>query len=349
MATMFAGPQNVIVPKYDTQAKLIEGYSRNVKDYAINNIYTITTVKETVGKYLYLTPEEQGAVNSTTAASSEWVDGAPLPIMLEDGQKHEFKEYALRRYVRTFPIGWVTKQQAAWDIVASQSNVLANKLMTLRANDVYTKLLDSASYASSNTATATAAGGGKWDVATSANRYIQKSLTYGVKTVIKATMNGVKPDDLWLVVSPDVAEEMGASGEVADYLAQNPDATRYIQGDLFKNQLMNYGLPPRLYGINVVVDDLVKETRANIGATSSKSFVADNDSAFLIARPGSLNANAGGSNFSFIHCFMLGGEEMKVEVKSDPINERDIIQVSEWRQVKPVASAAGFLFTAVRD
>jgi hypothetical protein len=348
MATMYAGPNNVFVPAFDTQAKLIVNYSRDPKKYIIINLMTITTVDKPIGKYMRIKPEVQGQVNSVTGQSSRWADGAPRPIMLETGQKFEWLEYFAERYVMDFPIGWATEENAVWDIVASQSGALANRLMSLRAYDFYTVLQDSGNYATGNTATATTAGGGKWDVATLTNRYIQKSLRYGVQAILKATMNAVTADDLILVVGPEVAGQMAESAEVADFIAQNPDAVRFLQGSLFEKQLSQFGLPPRLYGINVVVDPLVLDESA-LGATSSKTFVSGATTAYLIARPGSLNGNAGGSSFSFIHNFMWKGKEMETEVIDDPLNKRKILSVTEWRQIKAVATEAAFLFTEVVD
>lgn len=348
MADMYAGPGNVFVPAFDAQAKLIISYSRDPKKYAINNLMTVTTTDKTIGKYLRIKPETQGQVNSNTSAASRWADGAARPIQLSGGQQFDFLEYFQDRYIESFPIGWATEEQAVWDIVQSQTGALANRLMSLRALDFYTVLQASGSYATGNTDTATTAGGGKWDVATSTNRYIQKSLRYGVQKIVKATMNAVSADDLVLVLGPEVAGQMAESAEIADYLAQNPDATRYIEGELFKNQLANYGLPPRLYGINIVVDPLVLDSAA-LGATSSKAFAPGDTSAYLIARPGSINGNDGGSSYSFVHNFMWRKGEMEVEVIDDPVNKRKLLSVSEWRAIKAVAKEAGFLYTETID
>lgn len=352
MATMFASAGDVFVPHFDQTAKLIVNYARDPKKYAVNQLMTVTPVDKPIGKFMRIKPEAQGRTSADFRNGRKWYDGSPRPIQVNTGQKHEWLEYFCQRNTVDFPLGYQTISNAVWDIVSTQSNALANLMMTDRAAEAYAVLQDSANYASGNTATATVSSGsgGKWDVSTSALRYIQKSLMYGVEKIVQATMNGVSADDLVLVVSPTVARQMAESGEVADYLAQNPDATRYIQGELFQKQLMQYGLPPRLYGINVVVDPLVVDSAAlDTSDTTSKSFIAGATSAYLIARPGSIDSNAGGSSFSFLHCFSYKGEEMLVETVDDYINKRQILAVTDNRHIRSVASEAGFVFTEVVD
>lgn len=344
MATMYAGYGNVFVPSFDKQANLIINYARDPKKYAINSLMTHTPVSEPIGRFPRIKPEAQGQITANTGQSSRWADGAPRPIMLETGQKHEWLSYFCDRYIQDFPIGYETEKNAAWDIVTTQTNALANRMMSLRAYDFYTVLQTTGNYATGNFSDTATLAGGVWSSATSTNRYIQKSLRAGVAQIVKATMNGVTADDCVLVVGPTVAGKMAESAEIADYLAQNPDATRYIEGDLFKNQLANYGLPPRLYGISVVVDPLVLE-QSSFGATANKVFATGDTSAYLITKGGSLNGMAGGGSFSFIHCFEYTPEEFLVETIDDYINKRKILSVVDTRQVASVASESGYLFT----
>lgn len=346
MATMFAGPNNVYTPHFDEQAKLIVNYSRDPKKFVCNQLMTVSSVKLQEGYYPKIKPETQGRTSSDMRKGRKWAPGNPRPIQVNNGLKVEWLSYKAYRNIADVPIDYTTEQQAVFDIVSVQSAHLASLMMTDRAAELYTVLADTSNYDSNNTATATAAGGGQWSAATSTNRYIQKSLRAGVEAVIKATMNGVTADDLYLVISPVVAGKMAESAEIADYLAQNPVAKEYLQGNAFAQQVANYGLPPVLYGIKIMVDPLVTET-ADLEATSSKSYAAGTSSAYLVARPGSINGNAGGANFSFVHCFSYTPEEMLVEVTDDVVNKRKILSVVDTRVIQGVAPEAGFLFTSV--
>lgn len=344
---MYAGPGNVFVPAFDTQANLIINYSRDPKKYIVNQLMTITPVSKPIGKYLRIKPEVQGQLTDTWNQSRRWADGAPRPIQLEGGQKHEWLEFFTERYIESFPIGYQTEQNAIWDIVNTQSKALANRMMTGIALEAYAVLKNSSNY--SNTATATVAGGGLWSAATSTSRYIQNSLNYALEAIQKSTMNGVSAEDLILVLSPAVAKQIAASAEIADYMAGSPFSAPFVQGEAFQNQLGNYGMPPMLYGIKVVVDPLVQDNSA-LGATSNTQFVATNTttpSAYLISKQGSLGSEAGGSNFSFLHCFKWTPEEFYTEVIDVPFDKRKVLSVVDNRVVKAVASEAAFLFTAV--
>jgi len=343
---MYASHLNVYPNTFDVQSKLIVEYARNPKDFAINSLFTISSKNTPSGKYLRIVPETQGQIPSGYNKSRKWYPGQARPVQEEAGTKHEWIDFFTERFYEDYPIANEVEENAVWDIVQSQSNVLANRMMYQRADEFYTLLQDSNSYNSANADTATNLGGGLWSAATSANRYIQKGLLQGVQNIMKSTMGVVKPQDLVLVMGPDVARKTAASGEIADYLAQNTDATKYLEGDLFKNQLANFGMPAYLYGIKVVVDPLVIE-RAPLGATSSKSFLAGTTTAYLIARPGTLASASGGENFSFIHCFTWKGHEMEVEVQDDPFNKRKVLSVIDWRQFKVVGKEAAQLFTSV--
>lgn len=343
---MYASSLNVYPNTFDVQSKLIVEYARNQKDWLINDLMTITSKDKPSGKYLRVVPEVQGQLPTGYNKSRKWADGHARPVQVEGGNKHEWIDYFTERYIESYPLGWGAEENAVWDIVQSQSNTLANRMMTQRADDFYTVLQDTGNYIAANTDTATNFGGGKWDVATSANRYIQKTLSKVTELIMKSTMGVVKPEDLVLVMGPTVARKAAASGEIADYVANSTDAARYLQADLFKNQLANFGMPPYLYGIRVVVDANVVE-RAPIGATSSKSFLAGDTAAWIFARKGGLTSASGGENFSFIHCFTWQGHEMEVDITDDPFNKRKVLSVIDWRQLKAVGKEAGSYITAV--
>lgn len=343
-----AGPNSGYVPQFDKQANLVVNYSRNWKKNKVNELWTLTPVKLEIGKYPKINPKTKINVTDTYLQSRKWSDGQLRPVHQLGHTQIEWFEYFCQRYDETEVLGYKTKAQTVFDIEQVMIDQLADRTMVSRALQFYTELQDADNYLSSGTGTATATGGGKWDAATSTSRYIQKSLAAASQAILKNTGGSVKASDLVLVVGPSVAHKMAASAEIADYLAQNPVAPQYLQGDLFKDQLAMYGLPPYLYGIKVIVDENVRET-APLGGTSSVSFMTGETSAYLIARQGGLVGMAGGGNFSFIHCFTYTEEEMLVETLDDPMNKRFILAVVDTRDVKVVAQEAAFLFTAVVD
>ena len=345
MATSFPTYSNSFVPAYDQSAKLVVGYSRNWKEFPVNRLCTISPVDKPTGYYLRLKPEALGR-NINSPYSYAWPDGQPCPIQVENAQDFDFVQYYTQRYAKTFPVGYNTEANAVWDIVKSQSDVLANQMMTMRAMQFYSVLGTSGNYTSSNTDTATNLGGGFWSAGTSTNRYIQKTLMAASRAIIKNTMNGVKLQDLVLVIGPTIADAMARSAEIADYVAQSPDASKFLEFDVWNQQNRLWGLPSSLYGIQLCVDETVEEV-AKIGGTSSKSFVQGDANAFLITKQGALSGQAGGSAFSSIHMFTKSDEEMALDVIDDPLNKRRVIRLVDTWQFKLVAQESAYLITNI--
>jgi hypothetical protein len=343
MAYQFTGPNTAYVPKFDEQARLIINYSRDPKKNLINELHTLTPVNKQVGKFPKINPLTRVNVTNTYGDSRKWGDGDPAPSHSLAANQHEWFEYFTQRYEEGYPIGYYSQAQAEWDVKKVAADTLASRLMKLRAYNFYTELQTAGNY--TNTDTATNYGGGQWSAATSANRYIQKGLAAATEAVIKSTGEAVAAEDLVLVIGPVVAHKTAASGEIADYLAQNPIAEKYLTGALWEKQTMRFGLPPFLYGIKVVVDSQVRATNA-LGATDAVSFMAGDTSAYLIARQGGLVSGVG-SNFSFIHAFVHTESEMLVEEIDDPINKRTIVRVVDDHQMKVVAKEAAALITSV--
>lgn len=344
MAYQFMGPLSGFVPAYDKQAQLIVNYSRDPKSVKVNKLVTNMPVSKITGLYPKINPLTKVNTTATHNQSRKWAYGTEAPRDHSAATEVEWNTYFTQRYYENDFLDWVQKDQTDFDIQAVMVNNLANRMMNSRSLELYDILTTSGNY--SNTGTATAAGGGQWSAATSTARYIQKSLATGTEAIVQATGGGVGAKDLVLVVSPVVAHKMAASGEIADYLAQNPLAKDYLEGDLFADQLAMYGLPPKLYGITCIVDDTVKATN-RLGATDATAFVASETSAFLIARPGSLMGTARGTSFSFVQNFLYSPEEMLVETLDDVRNKRTEIRVIDNRVMVPVAKEAGYLFTSV--
>jgi hypothetical protein len=125
--------------------------------------------------------------------------------------------------------------------------------------------------------------GGKWDVATTSNNYIQKSINYGKIAIHRNTLGAVKTEDLHLVISPALALLMAQSQEIVDYVKQSPFALAQIKGDA-PAQNGKWGLPDQLYGVNIEVEDTVY-VGTKRGETTTYSDVMASTIAALIPRP----------------------------------------------------------------
>lgn len=339
------GGANTFVPSLEATGQLRIDYSRNVDSFAHNNYAKMIPVDKQVGHYLSFTSDESARITNTALDKYVWQDGAEAPLNLVE-KDHDFPTYTTRRYAYAFTLGNLSIEQAEWDVVASYSQTAASKAMTGRSAKIIAAL-EGGTWTGS-TATATSAGGGKWDVSGSNDRFIKKSLNAGVQNIVKKTNGVVGPKDLVLVISPDTAGQMADGGDATDgeihsYMAQSPFALDAIGQ---RQQLMNYGLPSHLYGIQVVVEDTVLVS-SKPNATRSDAFALTNTNAFLLSRPQGL-IGTNGSTLSSTIC-VFSKEELTVEIHDDQLNRRVIGRVVDDFVPVLTGIASGYYFSAVVD
>ena len=141
------------------------------------------------------------------------------------------------------------------------------------------------------------------------------------------SLGAIEPDDVYLVINPTLARQLTESQEIVEYLKSSPEAYAQVRGELRdSNQNVAFGLPNKLYGVNVIVEKTVRVTSKR-RATSAKSYVLPTATPFMVVRPGSLEATYGGPNFSAVTGFMY--EEMTTETKRDKDNRRTSGRVVE--------------------
>lgn len=329
--------------------KLIVDYARDWKKTPALMLAGVTTAEIPQGNFVRINPEAQARLLDDPLAYL-WPANTPAPEQTDNGRAHEFVQWDARRYCYARWLDHDELQFTSWDLEAQVLNDLGNQAALNRAKLFYGKVSDSANYSVNGTnhyASATSLGGGVWSAGNSANRYIQKSLAAVMMQIEKSSVNGIlNMDDLFLVVGPEVADGMSRSQEIADGLHRTTDFKEYMQYDLWQNQMARYGLPPKLYGITLVVDPWIKET-AKIGATRAKSFVAGSNSAYVMVKPGALKSASGGKAFGSWEFFTVKGREMVTEVIDWPIDHRKKVQVIDYLDVQPVAKEASYLITAV--
>lgn len=279
MPPIYPGGFNTYVPA--AVAALQTNFSQNPSLFSINRYVTVAPVPAMTGYYNYHDPSEETRIDYANQADSIWADGAYPQVTFSKG--NNFVQFTCTRYHEMFTIGDLAAQQADWNVIVDHSNSSAMRLMTRRTYNVLTALTTSGNWGS-NTATATALGGGLWSAATISNLYIKKSINAAIVAIQKSTNATVRPQDLNLVISPDTAYAMAATDEITSYFKQSYVAQQFVNQDA--NSGFFYGIPDPLYGVRVIVEDRVKNTAAH-GSTASNSYILGNY-AFLVARPGSL-------------------------------------------------------------
>lgn len=343
MTAVRPGGSNTYIPSTEATNNLIVDFSRNVNDFALNRYCQIVPVTKDVGRYIKMTVEEAGRLLND--ADDIWQDGDDAPHFRGETESFEFLPYETTRRAKGFRIGAKAASQAAWDILAQHGRIKAQRMMTRRTAVVIGEATTSGNYDSAHTSAVSSITGnsGKWDVSTTARQDIRRSLRVGRDQIRKSTLGAVKLDEIKLVMSPGCAGKIAECQEIVDYLKGSPQALSYIKGNEGPNA--QYGLPDKLYGTEIVVEDAVKVTSKK-GATKVTSYVLGDDTPFLCSRPGGLVSEGGSENprFSTICLFMY--EEMTVESKHDVDNRVNKGRVVEDYACEMTAAIAGYLFTA---
>lgn len=336
---------NTFVPSFDATGKLVVAFSRNEKDFPVNQYVHITKVEKEKGFYLRIdTTEADQIAGGTSSNYSEflWHDGNDAPQLTWGTEAFKFFPYETERQVNGWKLGYKALEQADFDLRGYLNAIHAQKCMTIRTARVSTVLETAANYDSGHTSDVDAIAD-QWDAGTATTPFILESLNHGLQTIQKATYYSVKPEDVIVRINPVAAAKMAESQEVHTYVKENPVAKEKLLGKgPFKAS--QYGFPLDLYGYNWVIEDAtVNSSLDNVAV--SRSYIADDDKAVMLLRPGGINSAAGQGNFSTCHLFVY--EEMTVENRDDPDNRRENGRVITDYDVKLVAPATCFLFTDI--
>jgi hypothetical protein len=349
----YPSPLSVFVPSHEASGGLLVGYSRNADDFTVNKYIQLFPSEKMVGLYAAWTSRNAARIISNTDAEHVWADGDACPPGLNNLESFIYNPYVTQRRVYPFTLGEMTVDQMSFDLLMANSRDMAQQCMTARTMLVQNALQGAAW--SANTASVNNGIlplGQNWTTGSvgyggAVGPNIKQSIQYGQQQVNLATLGVVKPRDLTLITSPDLAQAMARSTEIQDYIKQSPVALAQLRGDV-PSQNGVWGLPDTLYGVNVAVEDAVRtSSRKNMGAsaTDTLGYVMPKTIAFLIARQGKLEGIAGHRSFSTIQVFFYR-DEMTVETLYDVNNKRYLGRVIS-NYIPVIASTySGFFFVA---
>lgn len=347
----YPSASNVFIRDHAASGKLVVDFARNPKDFAINKYIQIVPVKKSQGLYLKMTVEQRARLQQADLSNFIWADGQPGAEGNDNTESFLWEVFKTERYNFPTLLGDKTVDQADWEIVSQYSSINAQLAMTARTQLAITAMTNAASYATTHKLdiTATGAGGytsitgnsGTWAQSTSARQDIKRSLNVAAETILKDTLNGVRLENLILVVSPACARAMAESQELVDYLKHSPEALAQIRGELPGSNVM-FGLPDKLYGFPVVVEATYKVATKK-GATATPTAILPAATPFMCARPGGLEGVANAPTFSTGVLFEY--EAMTVETLKDTPNRRQILRVVDDIGAYVVAPVSGVLFS----
>jgi hypothetical protein len=158
-----------------------------------------------------------------------------------------------------------------------------------------------------------------------------------MRLVSLSSGGAVAPNQLMMVISPDVANVISQAPEVKEYVKNYPQALSFLQGS---DTFSRWGIPSTLFGLgDVIVDDSVKVTSKKGAATQTSAYVYGNG-AYFVSRPGGLVGVEGATSFSTVQIFAY--EDMTVEQFNDPMNRRIEGRVIDNSVAAVVAPVGGF-------
>lgn len=345
MTAVMPGSQNTFIPNHEATGKLVVDFARNINSFPVNRYSQIVPVKQTKGYYLNMTVEQAGRIQYNDGRNFVWPDGSQAPEGNQEAETFEYRPYETVR--RAFPVmlGDLTIDQASWDILAQNSSIKARQAMTLRTQLAITQATTVGNWDASHVLDVTDSSdvpgtSGMWTESTTARQDIRRSLNQAADIIIQDTLAAVDVNDLIVVIGLQLAKQLAQTQEIVDYIKGTPDALAEIRGEKPGRNAI-FGLPEKLYGFPVVVENTVKVTSRR-GAAAVRQYVLPAATPFMVARPGGLVGVADAPSFSTLTCF--AHEEMTVETKRDTDNRRTQARVVENYEYKLIASAAGVLF-----
>jgi hypothetical protein len=352
----YISPYNVAIPQATGQ---VIQYIRNADDFRVNKYVQLIESPGITGVYFVIDRDTPPRV--VEDATFAWADGADRPT----GQWNQlsFNTQGFQCQRRAIP--WRLGQQAIemakdfWDVMASETASSAQQAMTLRTWRVI-KMAENVSNWGTNTADAGTLNGlgatGTWDKAsddpadTGSYNAIKKSLLAALSFITLQTNSAIKVKDLRLIISPELAELMANSAEISHVRQFGPYSQANLEGS-DQEFIERWGLPPRLYGIEIVIEDAVRVTdRPAAGkgtgtlATTNRVYIKSISSAILASRPGGLDGAPGSKSFSTFQVYWYENL-MNVEAFWDAQNKRvDGSIVEQFCEVL-AAPEAGMLIT----
>lgn len=345
MPAVYPSPTSVVVPNLEASNRLIVDFARNINEFPVIRYTQIVPVTKVAGLYLRMTVEEAGRILNSDLAEFVWPDGQDAPVGLDETEAFQFEMFRSERYLFKSSVGDRTKENSEWDLLRQQESIKARQAMTARTQMAVNKIFDTTLYDSSHVIDVNTTFGAKWSGATATNKVIRKSLNTAVQKILDSTLGAVNSKNLILLMSDTVAKTIAESDEFVDYLKGSPDALGALRYQFRDEDILpnNFGLPRRLYGLTVVVDETRKVTTKKKTTAPTIQSVLPTNAAAVISRVGDLVAPYGPQSFSTCSFFMY--KEMNVENIYDQMNKRTQIRVIEDYDCQLVAPAAGVLLT----
>ena len=332
-------------------------FIKDPKKFKLNKYAQYIESPSTVGIYARIDRGQPGRV--VNDADFIWADGADRPKGDWNQIRWEWVEFSTLRRNYPFRIGNMaiaSAKRGGLDPVSIEAGATSSQAMINRTKRVIAKLETTSNWGS-NTGTANDLNGGvgSWVEASSepGPHYlaIKKSLMGAALNINIRTNGVVQPSDLVLLINPELATDMANTLEIHNYLKYGPFSREQLENNNNANAL--WGLPPSLYGFELMVEDSVVVTSRPGAADTydtdgTRAYIKSPNSAVLCSRVGGIEGIYGGKSLSTIQLYW-NEWEMAVQAFDDTINERiDGHVVDNFAEIL-ACPESGYLITGVRS
>jgi len=260
-------------------------------------------------------------------------------------------------------VGWMENEQShSWNLLATEMESAASVMMTARCLNIWNTLSLSSNWGPTDSATNSASanslnrGAGTWDKASddpNSNRWlaIQKTIAAAMRNIRLLTNNRVDWSDMVLVLNPDDAIKISQCAEIRHILNNSTAAGKWVDAR-DRTFIERWFLPPELYGIRCVIEDsmVVTDPVSDGGSEATidvgRKYIMPSGSAYLMARPGSLDGAPGSVSYSTMQIFHYGGL-LQSEAFTDAENRQTRCHVMEYIAPILVAPISGYQITNI--
>lgn len=310
----FPSATNLFIPNWVDSGRITVGFSRNPLMFPYNRYISYGYSQKNRGFYLQWTQQAQARVPDVDAFLWAYNQDRPVPA---NPEAFNYKEFTLTRRDYAYGNDRDTISQADFNLMQVQRETHAQLAATARAKRIITEMTTTANWASAayiggndmsidHYSTATAAGGGKFDVGTSTNPYFMAGVDYALDKISLDTNGALtsQPGRMCLVMNPTTARKIAKSAEMKDFLKGSPYALPSITGDIFVQK--NYGLPPTFQECEIIVDNSVYVS-SEVGAPVVRSYIVPDGYVVMMYRPDALDGVYGEKPFSSLTVFYRAG------------------------------------------
>ncbi len=355
----FASANSGFIPE---ATGMVVAYMRKQDKFKSNRYVQYIPTDKVVGLYAQLGRDEP--IRIVSDAEYAYEDGDEAPQGLYHQVPFQMQEFRCFRRAYPWRLGYMAIDQATlWKPKVIHMQSAITKCMTNRTNRIITKIQTVGNWGTHTAAANTLnSGAGNWltasDDPNSPNyNAILKSMQAAAQAVNLDTNGVVEFKDLCVLVAPELALKITQTAELLNYCRESKDALQLVEKG-FDPQYDLWGLPSTYKGFKFLVEDAPivtgRPATANLTATAplqppeestARAYCMSPTSAAMLARPGSIDGEAGAMSFSTVQIYHHGGLA-QVKVFDDPENERVKGRVQENIAIEIGANMSGYLITS---